>query len=1357
MGFLGRLKRPAGSIDYVDDGAKVKLPTLEDFRDAIIGSINSKSKDKSIPIIQFIRQWKHLERGWLREILAPGNSSSRLSADEKLAVTYLSPFLCGGRMDGYADELSFCFDVSANTIRKIAQEGFNKFLPSGEHFLDPSLENPKKRRPDLAYQAKNSDLQLVMEPLIEDIQEETAIPALLPDGDLDTEMAADEAIYIPPSPIILKARFDECMTPLRDTSTAMMTTPNNQASGSSLTSLDDGLFKYFVNSAKKMKHKLKRRFQHAASVGKSNLTNSVQKIRRRYVLARPARNQESQTEARDSESQDEHTASQTESSPESLSQALKLVNHILVTENDPDAEVLKQINALAVKILEKSAIYNKDDGLIRVKYTVPTKKGQTTKTKVFAGVPVANKVLSRMESNKKDRQKQIERRAARTNEVLKSVCPTVDDRQDVLSRLVKDVNGSVVWKPFFLDIADIIAVRLKAGGTAASTNMILRVLGAAGKLLGVDNFLAPQAKKRIGDFERNALPVEFKMATCNIAAGKEAACVYYWIPNQPLLIEMMVCASIVDGKQQPSTLFSSFEDFHVWFAGIDRGGGDLISMIRNGNREGGNTAEYSIPIAVVEGGSEDLATLKKTVLEYARAIVVQSMMDGKLSMVEIHVSRDIRCICIELASAMKIKTATVGLLEDEVFESVRAEGYKTFLSDSVHAEKREVPDAIDVPPDSAALDSGTLTLSLQMVRVKTEEEQLYVGCRFPDLGYSFKFADPISLGQEETTSLDEQEKEIAANWKPMICFPSHDGKMITHVNGLGNCSVTYPCPRCIRRKDCRSLPAWGNEFPELVEGLVCEDFPVRKGRFSFDVLERLSKQKLGSGREYSHAEKESTIPPAVIEATKSVNSEILQYLDPDMVDGDGMHVSQGYMTHLTVEVAVMLAGLFTSGGWAEKNEAVMKEKAEELVRMMDSEDYSNARKRDNACKRKYVAKEKELQAVMDECANDEDELEDLKLAVYVLKSEVQESEGEDLEVTERWGTAKKELAQFEDHMTDAAIQMADFALELEDLAEKREIESEDSGFGFMNRLIKGGKEMLSLIENGATNKRLRKLNKPEYLFLQSIRKYAGSFNKQHGSMELTHGRGMNALEHREKIHALTCGGIQDDEELQKQITTLMDWWLRVAGYLFEISAFMKSQKKVTDERLKEFKRNLLMYGIAWREKITYKNPVFWKMHVAECCFVARVSWTRFSGRGDTQGFENKHHEMSAMKAMLKPMIDTGQRVSKQAQRQQIHLFRDISARMEQIEEKTKRTGPRGPYKTKGKSSRAQEDVDALEAGDELEKAFFELESGGLLRAEMSTFYNFYKRSHMPEEWYEPIQSFSQLGSKAKNEMKYNDL
>jgi hypothetical protein len=116
------------------------------------------------------------------------------------------------------------------------------------------------------------------------------------------------------------------------------------------------------------------------------------------------------------------------------------------------------------------------------------------------------------------------------------------------------------------------------------------------------------------------------------------------------------------------------------------------------------------------------------------------------------------------------------------------------------------------------------------------------------------------------------------------------------------------------------------------------------------------------------------------------------------------------------------------------------------------------------------------------------------------------------------------------------------------------------------------------------------------------------------------------------------------------------------------------------------------------------------------------------------------------------MVKTGQRVAKLSQRQQIFLSHEISEKMEFIEDETERRGKRQSYKTKGKSSRALEDVDALESDEIVE--FIELENGGLLPEEMSAFYNFYKRSHMPEEWYEPIQNFASLGSKAKNEAKF---
>jgi hypothetical protein len=68
--------------------------------------------------------------------------------------------------------------------------------------------------------------------------------------------------------------------------------------------------------------------------------------------------------------------------------------------------------------------------------------------------------------------------------------------------------------------------------------------------------------------------------------------------------------------------------------------------------------------------------------------------------------------------------------------------------------------------------------------------------------------------------------------------------------------------------------------------------------------------------------------------------------------------------------------------------------------------------------------------------------------------------------------ANEEVVEAKEEHINAATCMAELTLELENFAEKRESESEDSGFGFMNRLVKGGKERISLIESGPTNEHL---------------------------------------------------------------------------------------------------------------------------------------------------------------------------------------------------------------------------------------------------------------------------------------------
>jgi hypothetical protein len=303
------------------------------------------------------------------------------------------------------------------------------------------------------------------------------------------------------------------------------------------------------------------------------------------------------------------------------------------------------------------------------------------------------------------------------------------------------------------------------------------------------------------------------------------------------LIERLACSSIVAGKQQPSIDFSSFEDVQIFYNNIDRGGGDLINMLRNGNREDGNTAEHCIPISVVEGASEDHANLKKTVLSKEQGKAV--MLDKKLSILKIHVPEhgDVRCIIMELVSSKKIVQVTVGgSLEDEIFQSIEHEGHKAFRRCLVTLENRKLPGKMVVPSNAAALehlDGGRwhLTLSLQMVQVKTNDvDQLsHVGCWLPDFEHSFKFdlLAPIALSKES--------EAIWTKWMRVICFPGHDGEMMTHVFCLGTCGVTFPCPCCcIHQTDCESLPAWAEiKFPLEVEDMICENFPLQMGDCSY--------------------------------------------------------------------------------------------------------------------------------------------------------------------------------------------------------------------------------------------------------------------------------------------------------------------------------------------------------------------------------------------------------------------------------------------------------------------------------------------------------------------------------------------
>jgi hypothetical protein len=487
--------------------------------------------------------------------------------------------------------------------------------------------------------------------------------------------------------------------------------------------------------------------------------------------------------------------------------------------------------------------------------------------------------------------------------------------------------------------------------------------------------------------------------------------------------------------------------------------------------------------------------------------------------------------------------------------------------------------------------------------------------------------------------MDCGEQSIDPSCDRVLCFPTEDGKMYSTVYGFGSCSATYACPRCLRRHDSKAFPAWVQDFSDLLDSdMIVEDFELRKGEKSIKKSHQLFERMVGKNRGLYISEKK--VSKDVINRTHSVCSPPLRYDDPDNIPSDPMHTTQGLMSHLTQEVVVLLQRI-SGDGWAAATKADLLKKAEELSQIKKMTSYLNAKRIFLSYQTKIKKQREALDKELPQTFENKHRIERLTAAIESLESERDEY---------------------------AII----------------------SKYTEMTFKIKGADEFLKLVKDSNKNENLEHA---EFLFLNCIRQYGGYFNKEHGGMELTNGRGIQALENRKKIHAHVCEHAHaTNPDLNDKVTEVMDWWLMMADILYPISLTLKSQQKVAGDRLYQLKLNTVKFGVEWRRKVTWKNSVFYKLHSLECMIIAFCEKHGFIGRGGAEGFENKHHEMFKLKDTLAPMANTGQRVTKLASRQQMHLLPGLESIFEKLRNAKKTYGKRGAYNKTSGRSRIEEDA-----------------------------------------------------------------
>jgi hypothetical protein len=560
------------------DDPSNRPPTTEKLKKSLVDSLASRIKNAAkLSIVQFILDNnRHEKKGWIRTLIPTSSFPNiALSDGERKILFYLRTVFKVASIPTSAFE--HAFQVSSHTILSIANGYFEFFdsdppsSPHVSHHSTPLAQVNKRARtgptPPITKgsECKMGEVKIEIELEKEDSTNSvTDTPSPRDPADHDDkefEFRAPTLLFTTPPPR-MNVFFDE---------TQPSPVPRRH-----------GVFARIVRSAKKATtrnvssvSRLLQSAKKAASRNVSALLRSAQKV--------------------------SHSAS------DEIAEAIELLSSE-VANKDVIGEELK---GLAVAVLDSAAKEDKEEsdpfGPFKVKYKPLGAKTRRI-TKVYVEIPVPRRAQE--DTTEENRKRTTRLRSARLHAYTKRLCgDDIDEQQAAVTALAENrMGGFLDWNGNMqLDVEDCIVVRELTGGL--STTKLVRALDTISKLLG-KRIYPTQLKKKIGEIEWGLLEVRHRLVEVEVEKGKKKWCVFYWVPNLPLLHEMLIASAMIDGKYEDSLKFSNYAEAHIFGRGIDRGGDDIIDMTRYINRAKGNTGEWCIPGAVLEEGAEKYDNLK---------------------------------------------------------------------------------------------------------------------------------------------------------------------------------------------------------------------------------------------------------------------------------------------------------------------------------------------------------------------------------------------------------------------------------------------------------------------------------------------------------------------------------------------------------------------------------------------------------------------------------------------------------------------------------------------------------------------------------------------------------------------------
>ena len=307
---------------------------------------------------------------------------------------------------------------------------------------------------------------------------------------------------------------------------------------------------------------------------------------------------------------------------------------------------------------------------------------------------------------------------------------------------------------------------------------------------------------------------------------------------------------------------------------------------------------------------------------------------------------------------------------------------------------------------------------------------------------------------------------------------------------------------------------------------------------------------------------------------------------------------------------------------------------------------------------------------------------------------------------------------------------ASFRSQAEEVANSRIDHAQDTDFGTYNLIRKGLEALESQLKDAIKAESKRPRSDAEFVFYKACESRAGGrFDQKQSGREMTNGRSMTCIENFTAVTHALLGLYSHDDSRHEWLKERCPKWEALAAALFDVSTFLKSQKKACPVKCDDL---LVALKLAWEDAFPKKG--FNKYHALFHEIRRFIHEFHMAGRASEESNEAFNGRLTKVKDFLMRMPSTTQRIELTNARVQGNLNGEVLNDKLAIEKKT--TGKkRGPQKKRARTSNSIQIISSeLEEIQFENETYVKLTDGNLLPKEYIGYFEYYSAGKAPQPW-----------------------